>query len=121
MECFSSKKYVGWKLDEGTVRGYRYYVYDMENGSLYSFLGDKGVSVFSEWLSDYLYLNCYDTLYVCDPSSGKVWQQKLEGSGMQFREYGDGQVYLEVRTDDEAKLMTVHIPDQPENDVNDVK
>lgn len=35
---------------------------------------------------------------------------------MQFREYGDGQVYLEVRTDDEAKLMTVHIPGQPEND-----
>lgn len=114
VDCFSSNRYLGWKLDEGSVRGDRYCFYDREDGSLYSIREDKGVNVFSEWLSDYLYLNCYDTLYVCDPSSGKVWQQKLEGSGMQFREYGDGQVYLEVRTDDEAKLMTVHIPGQPE-------
>lgn len=114
VECFSSERYVGWKLDDGAVRGYKYYVYDRENGSLYGFRGDGDISVFSEWISDYLYFNCHDTLYVCDPSSGRIWLQKLEGFGMQFREYGSGQVYLEVRTDDEAKLMTVHIPDQPE-------
>ncbi len=28
---------------------------------------------------------------------------------MQFREYGDGQIYLEVRTDDEVKPMAIDI------------
>lgn len=111
--CSSTDKYMGWRTDGGTV-GRSYYFYDVESGTLYSLRESKGIHVFSAWLSDYLYLNCHDsegyTLYVCDLSEGRSWQEKLEGHGMQFREYGDGQVYLEVRTDDEVKLMAIDVP-----------
>lgn len=111
--CFSTEKYMGWQTDGGVVRD-SYYFYDRESGALYSLRGSAEINVFSAWLSDYLYLNCHDsegyTLYVCDLSEGRSWQEKLEGYGMQFREYGDGQVYLEVRTDDEVKLMAIDVP-----------
>ena len=111
--CFSTEKYMGWQTDGGVVRD-SYYFYDRESGALYSLRGSTEINVFSAWLSDYLYLNCYDsegyTLYVCDLSDGRSWQEKLEGHGMQFREYGGGQVYLEVRTDDEVKLMAIGVP-----------
>ncbi len=110
--CFSTEKYMGWRTDGST--GWRsYYFYDRES-ALYSLRGSKEINVFSAWLSDKLYLNCHDsegyTLYVCDLSEGRTWQEKLEGHGMQFREYGDGQVYLEVRTEDEVKLMEIDVP-----------
>ena len=111
--CFSTEKYMGWQTDGGVVRD-SYYFYDRESGALYSLRGSTEINVFSAWLSDYLYLNCYDsegyTLYVCDLSDGRSWQEKLEGHGMQFREYGGGQVYLEARTDDEVKLMAIGVP-----------
>ncbi len=116
LNCFSTDRYLGWKTDCGAVRGDRYYFYDMENGALYSVCEEKGRNVFSHWLSDYLYLNCSDsdgdTLYVCELSSGRVWRQRLAGSGMQFRECEDGQVYLEVRTDKETELMTIEVLSQ---------
>lgn len=115
--CFSSKRYIGWELDDGSAWDSKYYFYDRSIGALYCICGDKDkrVNVFSEWFSDYLYFNCTyggvdNTLFVFDPASGKVWQQKLEGIGMQFSKYGSGQVCLEVRTDEEAKLMTIQIP-----------
>lgn len=112
LKCFSSDRYMGWELDEGDAIGNRYCFYDRKDGSLYSICCDNGVSVFSEWLSDYVYLNCSgsDMLVVFDPASGRMWKQKLEGNGMQFREYDSGQVYLEVRTDEEAKLFTIEVP-----------
>lgn len=114
--CFSTDRYMGWQTDCGAVKGDCYYFYDRESGVLYSFREDKGINVFSAWISDYLYLNCYDsegyTLYVCDLPGGSTWQEDMEGYGMQFREYGDGQVYLEVRMKDEVKLMTIAVPEQ---------
>lgn len=114
LSCFSTDRYLGWQMDCGAARGDIFYFYDMESGALYSVCENQGTKIFSDWLSDYLYLNCHDsdgyTLYVCELSSGRVWRQRLEGIGMQFREYGDGQVYLEVRTDEETKLMTIEVP-----------
>lgn len=112
--CFSSKRYIGWQLGDGSGR--KYYYYDRDSGSLYCIRGEnKSAVVFSKWCSDYLYFR-YDSdkdddfLFVFDPASGKVWQQKLEGHGLQFREYGSGQVCLQAWTNEEEKLFSIQIP-----------
>lgn len=116
-ECFSSKRYIGWRVGEST-EDCRYYVYDRNSGSLYCIRGEKpkNAFLFSNKFSDYLYFNYKDYeeekefLFVVDPASGKVWQQKLEGHGLQFREYGSGQVCLQAWTNEEEKLFTIQIP-----------
>ena len=114
IDCFSSDTCIGWQSKDYASPKESYYFYDVEEGKLYRFSGGKGVSIFSKWLSEKLYFNCNNSnghmLYVFDFSTGGVSQQRFEGSGMQFREYGDGQVYLEVRGDGQVQLMTVSMP-----------
>lgn len=114
--CFSSKRYIGWQLGASTD-DCKYYVYDRNSGSLYCIRGEKGKNrrLYSNWFSDYLYFQYTDYeenefVFVVDPASGKVWQQKLEGHGYQFREYGSGQVYFDAWTDEGNKLFTIHVP-----------
>ena len=114
--CFSSKRYIGWQLGD-RLEGRKYYYYDRDSGSLYCIRGEnKKAGLLSQWFSDYLYFHYKDPdkdgdfLFVLDPASGKVWQQKLEGYGRQFREYGSGQVCVEVLTGEEQKLFTIQIP-----------
>lgn len=105
--CFSNDRYLGWftEYSYGT-----YYFYNMDSGELYSFNNAKETYIFSFWFSDYLYLNGKNAIYVCDLDTGKNWYQKLEGHGMQFRQCSDGQVYLEVRTNRDVKLIWIEAP-----------
>lgn len=107
-------KYIGWLTDYDYLKSV-YYFYDMETGNLHSFRESEEMNVFSMRLSDYLYFNSSDqdgiyTLHVCDLASGKSWKQELKGHGMQFRECGDGQVYLEIRSEEEAEVAVVRMP-----------
>lgn len=115
--CFSSKRYIGWLLEESTGDS-KYYFYDRDSGSLYCICGEKGKNkyLYSNWFSDCFYFHYTDYeenvfLFVVDPASGKVWQQKLEGHGYQFRGYGDGQVYFDGWTEEEKKLFSIHVPE----------
>lgn len=114
IHCFSSDSCIGWQSKGYDRPDISYFFYDVQEGKLYRFREGKGVRIFSKWLSEKLYFNCSISddhmLYVFDFSTGGVRQQRFEGSGIQFREYGDGQVYLEVRGDGQVHLMTVSMP-----------
>lgn len=109
--CFSDSEYIGWFEEYGWGP---YYFYNMESGVLYCLHPPKGMSVFSQWVSEgCLYVNesLDDRIYVYDFVSGDVLYQNLppDSTGFVICQYEDGAPYLKVRMGDETKLLSIEI------------
>lgn len=114
--CFSDGQYIGWHTDYGWGS---YYFYHMDDGKLYSWDVKKdGMYVFSKFFSNgkfYFYNSSEDNgIYVWDLSSGQTYRQGLgDGRGMQFEQYGEELLALEVQFEDRVELVNVCGADLP--------
>lgn len=109
--CFSDGRYIGWHTDYGWGS---YYFYQMDSGELYSWDVKKdGMYVFSKFLFSgrFCFYNSSSEdngVYEWDLSAGQVYRQELDdGRGMQFQQYGEGLLALEVRFEDRVELVNV--------------
>ncbi|MDE7222691.1 MAG: hypothetical protein K2O34_02780 [Acetatifactor sp.] len=107
--CFSDQRYIGWHTEYGWGN---YYFYDMDKGELYSWDVKKDeMCVFSKFFSSgRLYINNSedDSVYAWELDKGQIYRQGYgDGTGMQFGQFGEGQLDLEVRFDDRVELLTL--------------
>lgn len=107
--CFSDRRYIGWHTDYGWGS---YYFYDMDTEALYCWDVKKdGMYVFSKFFSSgkfYFNNGEDDSVYAWDLSTGQAYRQNYgDGTGMQFEQYGEGLLNLEVWFEDRVELLTL--------------